>query len=96
MDSAYYPALCIYVLYHLILENDQSYPCISTYITQNIEGKYYVLAPSKVTDDLSQKAADAYRQFMTTDTYKNYAREYDTFIKKNPGYEDKIALQVAA
>ena len=87
--------VCIYVLYHLILDNDQAYPCISTYITQNIEGKYYVLAPSKVTEDLSQKAADAYSQFMTTETYKNYAREYDTFIKKNPGYEDKIALQVA-
>ena len=88
--------VCIYVLYDLMLENDQAYPCISTYITQNIEDKYYVLTPSKVTEDLSQKAADAYRQFMTTETYKNYAREYDTFIKKNPGYEDKIALQVAA
>ena len=78
-----------------MLENDQEYPCIGTYIMQNVEGKYYVLPPSKVTEDLSQKATDAYQKFMTTDTYKNYSREYDTFIKKNPGYEEKISEKLA-
>ena len=85
----------LYVLYNLVLENDQEYPCIGTYIMQNVEGKYYVLPPSKVTEDLSQKATDAYQKFMTTDTYKNYSREYDTFIKKNPGYEEKISEKLA-
>ena len=85
----------LYVLYNLVLENDQEYPCIGTYIMQNVEGKYYVLPPSKVTEELSQKATDAYQKFMTTDTYKNYNREYDTFIKKNPGYEEKIAAKLA-
>lgn len=85
----------LYVLYNLVLENDQEYPCIGTYIMQNVEGKYYVLPPSKVTEELSQKATDAYQKFMTTDTYKNYNREYDTFIKKNPGYEEKISAKLA-
>lgn len=81
----------VYVTYHLELENDQSYPCISTYMTNRKENKYYVLSPSNVTDDMRKQAATDYKKFMTTNTYKNYVKEYDTFIKKNPGYEDKIA-----
>ena len=29
--------------------------------------------------------------FMKTDAYKTYTKAYETFIKKNPGYEDKIS-----
>ena len=85
----------VYILYNLLLDNDQEYPCIATYITQNIDGKYYVLTPANVTEDMSAKATASYQKFMTTDTYKNYSREYDTFIKKNPGYEEKIAAKLA-
>ena len=53
--------------------------------------QYYVLAPSQITDDMRTQAADAYAEFMKTDVYKTYTKEYDTFIKKNPGYEQKIA-----
>lgn len=81
----------VYVNYGLVLENEQVYPCISTYMTNKKDGKYYVLPPSKVTDDMRQQAAGDYAKFMTTNTYKNYVKEYETFIKKNPGYEDKIA-----
>lgn len=81
----------VYVNYGLVLENEQVYPCISTYMTNKQDGKYYVLPPSKVTDDMRQQAAGDYAKFMTTNTYKNYVKEYETFIKKNPGYEDKIA-----
>lgn len=81
----------VYVNYGLVLENEQVYPCISTYMTNKQDGKYYVLPPSKVTDDMRQQAATDYAKFMTTNTYKNYVKEYETFIKKNPGYEDKIA-----
>ena len=31
---------------------------------------------------------------MTTDTYKEYTKAYDVFIKKNPGYEDKITTKI--
>ena len=53
--------------------------------------KYYVLTSSKITEDMSKQAATDYAKFMTTDSYKNYTKAYNTFIKKNPGYEDKIA-----
>ena len=43
---------------------------------------------------MNQQAADDYAKFMTTDAYKNYAKDYDTFIKKNPGYEEKIAGKI--
>ena len=84
----------VYIVYDLILENDERYPCIGTYIVENLEDKYYVLTPSKVTEDLSEKATEAYRKFMTTETYKQYTIDYETFIKKNPGYEDKIASKL--
>ena len=32
-----------------------------------------------------------FNTILSSDLYKDYAKEYDTFIRKNPGYEDKIA-----
>ncbi len=81
----------VYINYQLVLENDQAYPCISTYMTSKKDGKYYILPPSQITDEMRKQAAADYAKFMTTNTYKSYVKEYETFIKKNPGYEDKIA-----
>lgn len=81
----------VYVTYDMRLENSQSYPCINTYMTDKEDGRYYILPSSKVTDDMRKQAASDYAKFMTTNTYKNYVKEYETFTKKNPGYEDKIA-----
>lgn len=85
----------VYIIYGLELENGQEYPCIGTYMTAKEEGKYYVLSPSKVTEEMSKQAATDYAKFMTTDTYKKYTTDYETFIKKNPGYEEKIAGKVS-
>lgn len=84
-----------YITYNLILENDQAYPCVSTYMTTKIDGKYYVLGPSDITDDMRKQASSDYAKFMTTNTYKEYTKNYETFIKKNPGYEDKIASKLS-
>lgn len=81
----------VYIIYDMELENGQTYPCISTYMTGAENRKYYVYSPSDVTEDMSRQAAEDYAKFMTTDIYKNYVTAYETFIKKNPGYEDKIA-----
>lgn len=81
----------LYITYHLILQDNQEYPCIGTYMIGKQDKQYYVLAPSQITDDMRTQAADAYAEFMKTDVYKTYTKEYDTFIKKNPGYEQKIA-----
>lgn len=47
------------------------------------EKDYNILPPSKITDDMRTQAASDYVKFMTTDTYKQYTKDYDTFIKKS-------------
>ena len=84
----------VYILYNLELDNGQEYPCLGTYITTRKGGKYYIVPPSGITRDLSDRSAQAYTKFMTTDTYKEYAKEYNAFVKKNPGYEEKIATRM--
>ena len=85
----------MYITYDLVLKNGQSYPCISTYMVQKKDnGKYYVMTPSEITDDLSKQAATKYADFMNTQAYKDYTTAYDKFIKKNPGYEEKIAAKL--
>ena len=81
----------VYIVYSMELENGQLYPSISTYMTELQDDKYYVLPTANVTSEMSELAADAYAEFMQTDPYKDYVTAYDTFIKKNPGYEDRIA-----
>lgn len=86
----------VYIVYELALENKQAYPCIATYMTQkNDKDKYYVLTSSEITDEMSSQAAEKYTLFMKTDAYKDYQTAYDAFIKKNPGYEDKIASKLS-
>lgn len=47
------------------------------------EGKRLQYSSSfKITDDMRTQAASDYVKFMTTDTYKQYTKDYDTFIKK--------------
>ena len=86
----------IYITYDLVLKDGQSYPCISTYMTQKKDdNKYYILAPSDVTNDMNKQAAEKYALFMKTDAYQEYTVAYDKFIKKNPGYEEKIASKLS-
>ena len=40
--------------------------------------------------------SDDYAKFMTADSYKTYTKAYNVFIKKNPGYEEKIANKLDA
>ena len=86
----------MYITYDLVLKNGQAYPCISTYMTQKKEdGKYYVLTPSEITNDMNKQAAEKYALFMKSDAYQEYTVAYDKFIKKNPGYEEKIASKLS-
>lgn len=85
----------VYIIYNFVMEDEQIYPCISTYMVKNEGGKYYVVPPSEVTAEMSEQAVVDYEKFMTTDIYKKYTQEYETFTKKNPGYEEKIAGKVS-
>jgi hypothetical protein len=81
----------VYITYNLVLEDEQEYPCIGTYMVTKTDKKYYVVPTSEVTSEMSEQAITDYQEFMDSDAYKEYRRSYDTFIKGNPGYEDKIA-----
>lgn len=86
----------VYITYDLVLESGDAYPCISTYMTQQDEnGRYYILVPSEITDDMKKEAAEKYALFMETDAYKDYVTAYETFTKKNPGYEEKLAARLS-
>lgn len=37
----------VYILYNLVLENEQEYPCVGTYMVKKDGKKYYVMSPSK-------------------------------------------------
>lgn len=59
------------------------------------KNKYYVVPPSSVTAEMSEQAILDYEKFMTTDIYKKYIQDYETFTKKNPGYEEKISAKLS-
>ena len=84
----------VYIRYNLVLQNDQEYPCISTYLVKVQDKKYYLYSPSDISDKISKQAATDYQKFMTTKTYTDYTKAYEVFLKKNPGYEDKIASKL--
>ena len=84
----------VYIRYNLVLQNDQEYPCISTYLVKVQDKKYYLYSPTEISDEISQQAAADYQKFMTTKTYTDYTKAYEVFLKKNPGYEDKIASKL--
>lgn len=86
----------VYIFYNLVLENEQEYPCVGTYMVEKQGKKYYVMSPSEITDELRNQAATDYAEFMTMDAYKSYTKAYNVFMKKNPGYEEKIANKLNA
>ena len=86
----------VYITYNLVLEDDQEYPCVGTYMVGKQDKTYYIMAPSQITDDMRTQAATEYSKFMKTDSYKTYTKAYETFIKKNPGYEDKISEKIGS
>ena len=59
------------------------------------DGKYYVLTPSEITNDINKQAAEKYALFVKSDAYQEYTVAYYKFIKKNPGYEEKIASKLS-
>lgn len=81
----------VYVTYNLVLEDEQEYPCVATYMVEKIDRKYYIVPTGEVTSSMSEQAIGDYQEFMQMDAYKEYRRAYDTFINQNPGYEDKLA-----
>ena len=84
----------VYITYNLVLQNEQEYPCIGTFMVNQKDDQYYVIPAADITQEMSQSAAESYSKFMKEAAYKTYTKAYDAFMKKNPGYEDKIADKV--
>ena len=89
-DTAY-----VYVRYNLVLDDGQEYPCLRTFMTRKVEEKWTVVETSAVTETMQAQAEEAFNKFMTTGIYKDFNKDYDTFLKKNPGYEERISTKLA-
>ena len=53
----------VYITYNMVLEDDQEYPCIGTYMIGKKDKSYYILPPSQITDDMRTQAATDYADF---------------------------------
>ena len=61
----------VYITYNLILEDDQEYPCVGTYMVGKQDKTYYIMAPSQITDDMKNSGGLQHMfQFMKTDAYR--------------------------
>ena len=89
-DMAY-----VYVRYNLVLDDQQEYPCLRTFMTRKVDKTWTVVETSAITGDMQAQAEEAFNKFMTTGIYKDFNKDYDTFLKKNPGYEERIATKLA-
>ena len=72
----------VYITYNLILEDDQEYPCVGTYMVGKQDKTYYIMAPSQITDDMKTQAATAYVQFMKTDAYRRIPKHMKHLSRK--------------
>ena len=43
-----------------------------------------------MTDEMSQASRENYQEFVKTEDYKKYEKEYEAFIRKNPKYENSL------
>ncbi len=85
----------IYISYKVDLGNKKEYPKIETYFVAKKDKKYYVVPTTNITAEMSQAAGTAYASFMTTDPYKEYQKDYDAFVLKNPSFEEELATELS-
>ena len=81
----------VYITYEFQMDKNKNYPAVSTYLTGQKDKKYYVLPSKDIDDELKEKTSEAYQKFMKSDAYKEYTKQYDAFMTKYPGYEEKVA-----
>lgn len=81
----------VYITYEFQMDKNKTYPAVSTYLTGQKDKKYYVLPSKDIDDELKEKTSEAYQKFMKSDAYKEYTKQYDAFMTKYPGYEEKVA-----
>lgn len=83
----------VYVWYNYevnIKKEIQKVPALSFYFVKEKDKKYYVVLAKDVTDEMSQASREEYKKFVKTEEYKEYEKEYEAFIRKNPKYENSL------
>ena len=83
----------VYVWYNYEVEikkEIQGVPALSFYYVKEKDKKYYAVPAKDVTDEMSQASRENYQEFVKTEDYKKYEKEYEAFIRKNPKYENSL------
>lgn len=83
----------VYVLYNYEIKTKketQKLPGLSFYFVKEKDDKYYVVPAKEVTEDMSKYSGKEYKDFVKTEEYKAYEKEYQEFSRKNPQYEKSM------
>ena len=84
----------VYITFGVKLSKDKSYPRVETYFVKKDNKKYYILPSSQITTQMNQQAISAYEEFQNSDAYKQYQKDYETFLLKSPNFESELALKL--
>lgn len=84
-----------YIAYNVELGKDKEYPRIETYYVKKIDGDYNVVPTKGISAKMSEAAETQYRAFMLTEPYTQYQKSYETFLRKNPSFEEELATKLS-
>lgn len=83
----------VYVWYNYQVKKQKEtleVPAMSFYYVKQKDKKYYVVPAKDVNEEMSENSRKQYSEFMKDDVYKDYDKAYQTFIRKNPKYENSL------
>lgn len=83
----------VYVRYNYEIKGrkeKQEAPALGFYFLEKRGRKYYVVPAIDVTPDMSKISKKEFSEFSKTRIYKEYDKQYQNFIRKNPKYENEL------
>ena len=83
----------VYVWYNYQVKKQKEtleVPAMSFYYVKQKDKKYYVVPAKDVNEEMSENSRKEYSEFTKDDVYKEYDKAYQTFIRKNPKYENSL------
>ncbi len=83
----------VYVWYNYKVKKQKEtleVPAMSFYYVKQKDRKYYVVPAKDVNEEMSENSRKQYSEFMKGGIYQDYDKAYQTFIRKNPKYENSL------
>lgn len=83
----------VYVRYNYKVKKQKEtleVPAMSFYYVKEKDKKYYVVPAKDVNEEMGENSRKKYSEFMKGDVYQEYDKAYQTFIRKNPKYENSL------